>query len=117
MVVATLSLVFVAVECGRPKAVLGRQDLKRLLGNARTPEDHLKLAAHFRAEAEEFETSAKHHEELAAYYQDPSWLIPGRVATAHCERIGMAARDAASEARALAAIHEQVAKDLPSGKR
>lgn len=109
------SILFIA-QCGSPKPTLSRGELKNLLANAKTPADHLKLAAYYRAEADAFEADAKEHEELAAYYQDDSWQIRGRAATAHCERLVIAARDAARAALALATAHEDMAKDLARGK-
>ncbi len=50
-----LSLVFVAAQCGALRPVLGRTELQHLVRNARTREDHLRLSAQFRAEADEFE--------------------------------------------------------------
>jgi len=109
---------FSITQCGTAKKpTLSHQELKTLLANARTPKDHLKLAAHYRAEAEGFEASAKEHEKLASYYDRSSWQIRGRVATAHCERIASAARDAAGEARVLAAAHEEMAKELENRPR
>ncbi len=117
LVLVTVGSVFPLIHCGAPKPILSSRKLIDLLKNAKTPDDHLKLAAHFRAEAEEFEVQARHHEELAAYYRAPSWQIRGAVATAHCERVGTATREAADEARALAAMHEGFAKELSSGKQ
>jgi hypothetical protein len=116
-IATSFGLTLLLAQCGTPQAILDRGEVKNLLANAKTPKDHLKLAAHFRAKAAAFEADAKQHEELVAYYQDESWLIRGRVANAHCERLAIAARDAAGEARALAAAHEDIAKELASGKR
>jgi hypothetical protein len=49
---------------------LTQKQVKALIVSAKTPEDHMKLAAYFKGEAQRQEASAKTHEEMANLY-DP----------------------------------------------
>ena len=109
-----LGLILTSVQLGCTKGVtLSNQELKNLLAHARTSEDHLRLAAHYRAKAAAYASDAREHEELVAYYRDQvSLLMRGVVAEAHCQRAAMAAHDVATQLEALAADHESIAKSL-----
>lgn len=51
-----------------PKGVMKPKEVKALVASARTSEDHMKLARHFSAMAEEHEAEAREHEALAVEY-------------------------------------------------
>ena len=85
--------------------ILSNQEIKVLLAHARTSEDHVRLAAHYRAKAAAYESDAKQHEELAAYYKGSGSFESND----HCEVLVLANRNAVTQARALAASHEQLA--------
>lgn len=97
-------------------ARLTKRELKTLVATAKMPEDHMKLARHFRQQADRLEAEAKEHDELAAEYRkNPSAMamklpMSGRSAE-HCEYFAKSAREAAKAARELAASHEQMAKE------
>lgn len=94
---------------------LTKKEVKALVATAKTPEDHLKLARHFRQQADTLEAEAKEHDELALEYRkNPSPMamkmpMSGRSAE-HCEYFARSAREAAKAARELAASHEEMAK-------
>jgi hypothetical protein len=96
-------------------ARLTKKEVKALVANAKAPDDHMKLARHFKQEAERLEADAKEHDELAQEYRkNPSPTavkhpMSGRTAE-HCEYFAKSAREAAKAARDLAAAHEQMAK-------
>jgi len=85
---------------------LGPEDLAALQTKGQTAEDHMKLAAHFQAEAEAFEQEAESHEAMAKRYN-----VPGKVASLksgmaqHCVNLSRTLREAAKEARQLAEGH------------
>lgn len=95
---------------------LTKKEVKALVATAKTPEDHMKLARHFRQQADALEAEAKEHDELAQEYRkNPSPMamkmpMSGRSAE-HCEYFAKSAREAAKAARELAASHEQMAKE------
>lgn len=94
---------------------LSKKQVKDLVSTAKTPEDHLKLAAYFNQEADRLEAEAKDHKELAnAYRGRPATTgakgtMTGRTAE-HCEYFAKSANEAAKADRELAAEHEKMAK-------
>ena len=95
--------------------LLSSKQVRELVANAKSPDDHAKLARHFLALAEKYETDAADHKALAdASRKSPTaseTKRPGAPDTAaHCDRFARLAADAAKEARALAAAHERLAK-------
>ena len=114
--VATIlvGIALAGVQLGCTKnLILNNQQLKILLAHARTSEDHLRLAAHYHAKAVAYESDAKQHDELAAYYRNHDFLqMQGVVAEAHCQEAALAAHDFARRLQTLAADHEKIAKSL-----
>lgn len=53
----------------RVQGVTTSKQVKALIVSAKTPEDHLKLAAYFNQEADRLEADAKDHAELADLYR------------------------------------------------
>lgn len=97
------------------KGVLSSKEVKTLLTNAKTPADHMKLARHFAAKAAQHVADAKEHEELAVEYkQNPrlgsSKRPMGPDTAEHCQYYAEHCRKAAQEMRAMAAMHEEMAK-------
>ena len=84
---------------------LSDTDLKNLTMSAKTPQDHAKLAAHYRAHAAEHTAEAKLHEQLANQYDKTSPQLAGeaRHYAAH-------SAEAAEALTNLAKIHETMAK-------
>ena len=93
---------------------LSKQDLHSLMIAAKTKEDHLKLAAHYRTEAERLQTDAKEHEEMAEMYKkNPHPLTsknPVAVGEGHCRYVAQRYRQAAAKMQALVALHDDMAK-------
>ena len=88
--------------------------VKTLIATAKTPADHVKLQKHFLALAAKYEAdAAEHAAEGVAYRKNPSFMDskhpvnPGTAA--HCDRFAELDREAAKEARDLAAAHEHMA--------
>ena len=93
---------------------LTEKQVRTLIATAKTPEDHQKIAAYYRAKAEEAKANAAEHERiLAAYNQNPSTHEPAKTAggpSAHCHTLIRLYNDEAKEDSALAEEHEQMAK-------
>src|SRR5262245_47007547 len=82
-------------------AILGKQELKTWIANAKTATDHTRLAKHFSAKAAQLVADAKEHEELAAQYRANPTIHeikhPGSTQTAgHCQFFGKSLRKAAA---------------------
>jgi len=97
-----------------------KKQVKALVASAKTPEDHMKLAAYFNQEAERMEADAKGHEELAAVYRlYPSTAGGGKAGgnpqsrtAEHCDAAAKSLREAAKSLREMATDHEQMAREV-----
>jgi hypothetical protein len=105
----------------RVQSAKTNKQVRALIASAKTPADHLKLAAYFNQEADRLEADAKGHEELAEVYrQHPHATGGGKQSGSgsifqtaeHCDSVAKSLRDAAKNLRGLAAEHEQMAKDV-----
>ena len=85
------------------QAKLSPQQLKEMIAQAKTPEDHGKIAAYYRAEAARLKQDAEVHRDDAGIYGK------GQGAT-HCTNLAKLDEQAAKEADALASIHDKLAK-------
>ena len=113
--------VAVSVPAGAAKAkTLSQSELKNLIANAKTAADHERIAQHFDSEATKYEAESKDHGELAASYQAyaRTSTVPYKAAATasvrnaeHCDRIGGQLRNAAEDARQLAAEQRGMAKE------
>lgn len=117
-VAVALCAAFLAVPSGAQTAgshaAMSKQDMKALVAAAKTPEDHRKLAAHYREEAARLKAEAKDHAEMAVLYAknpDPrAAKNPYAYKTqAHCSYVSKRYEEAARRTEALAAVHEEMA--------
>ena len=104
---ATVMALAVSVGANDAK-LLKKSELKSLIANATTEQDHERLAQHFTAKAENLEADAKDHEEYAARYEGVSGKL--RMTAYHCANVATELRKAAEAARQLAADHLEMAK-------
>ena len=102
-----------AAQESNSKDLLPSKQVKELVASAKTPADHTKLQKHFVALAAKYEAEAAEHADLALTYRKPpvGRLMPGSYPkkAEHCDRLTQTLRDAAKEARELAAEHGQMA--------
>ncbi len=70
---------FQSVAAETKKARLSHKELKALIANAKTPEDHQKLATYYRQEGERLGQRSREHEELAAVYEKRPKMDAGRI--------------------------------------
>ena len=117
MVVTALCIVSVPqAGAAESKAMLKPKEVKALVANAKTPADHMKLARHFAAMAEKHEAEAKEHEALAEVYSHRSAARTadplGTNNEQHCKDYAEHCRRAAADMRAMAEVHEKMAKSL-----
>lgn len=90
--------------------------MSALIQNAKTPQEHMKLAAYYNFAAGKLEADAQHHEGISDLYRNhPAILgskrnIPLTSNANHCTGIAKSLRDAANEDRQIAAEHEAMAK-------
>jgi hypothetical protein len=121
LMIVTLALSsFVSVSmAANNKSVTSEKRLKVLLKTAKEPADHRKIAEYYRHQAVELTRAAKEHEDLAKLYDEyPPY--PGMVSkhgtdfgqgAPHCHHWAQVYAEQAKEAEALAALHEDMAKE------
>jgi hypothetical protein len=101
----------VAVE----PAALTKKDLKAAITNAKTPQEHRRVADYYKREADRMLAEASEHDELAVVYAkspNPAMMkqpMSGRTAD-HCKFFAEAARKAAQESQEMAKLHEEMAQ-------
>lgn len=97
--------------------LLNKAQLKELVANASTAQDHEKIAKHFDAKAAEYEADAKEYDELAVVHRGnghSSKHPMSGLTEEHCKYFAAEARRAAVEARKVAADHREMAKADPA---
>lgn len=97
----------------QPNPRLSKKELKALIANARTPEDHRKIAAYYRSEAESLRERQREHEEDLAEYNQNSSRYPSKYPTMgdHCRQLSQYYSLAAKQAEDLARMHQDMAKE------
>jgi hypothetical protein len=114
IVAAAMLALFTLDITGAEKAKLpNKKEVKELIANARTPADHERLAAYYRAEAARMQAEEQEHSEQAAeYFKDPSRHPIPKYPTMgqHCRDLAGYYGQAATKAAELASMHEELAR-------
>ena len=120
---AVLTIAFAVVPAlvgpaGAKDKTLSKGELRTLILNAKTPADHERIAQYFDAQAVKYEEAAKKHENEAAYYASHVQPAIGknqgfysREMQDHCPKMAAKLKEAAQEARMMAASHRELAKE------
>jgi hypothetical protein len=95
---------------------LSKKQLKYLLNHARTPADHLQLAAYYRQKAQQLrDRSAAQTTEADGYAKrtvfEPKTGIPGGLLR-HCREWAWRYAEDAKKANAMAETHEKLAQEI-----
>ena len=117
----SLALLFLAPaysEAAGKTPNLSKKELEVLLRTAKEPVEHRKIAEYYRQEAQRLTASSKEHSELAEIYSKnpPFPAMEAKHGDAfgqgasHCRKFAELQAEAAREAEALAAMHEEMAK-------
>ena len=114
--------VLMAISSGQAPAVeskgeLKPQEVKALVGSAKTPADHMRLSHHYAAMSAKHEAEAQDHEALAAEYtRNPQFGASKHPmmqnSAEHCKFMADHCHNAAKEMKAMATAHEEMAKSL-----
>lgn len=111
---ASVLLLLPQLLVAETKPTLDKKDLHFLIKNAKTQQDHEKLSAYYRAEAQRFEERRAEHVQMAqAYSENPmthrptKWPAPAE----HCRDLVRIYTEAAKNATALAEYHEGMASE------
>lgn len=116
-----MTLLFGSIAWGAkmPQSIDNDKDLKAALKAAKTPEDHVRIAAYCKAKAEKLDAEAVAYEGAAATYRNgpvvKNLMAPNTAA--RFESMAKGLREEAQSNRELAALHEQMAKDATPASR
>lgn len=99
---------------------LSAKQLRTLIATAKTPADHQRIAAYYRAKAAQDKAEAAEHEKmLAAYNENPLSHPIAKAAggpAEHCSTLIRLFNEEARQDLALAAEHEKMAKEASEAK-
>ena len=98
----------------RPRE-LSKKELNALLARMSTPQDHLRLAAHFEALSKRYEMESAEHTGMAKMYRTKPTVSETKHpmapdTAAHCDYLAESMGKAAKEAHMMAMAHEAMAK-------
>ena len=114
LVTAAIGLLGTSALAIEPAGNLTKTELKTLIGTAKTPADHTKLANYYRYQASVLQAEVKDHEEMAAAYDKNQMGHPipkGQTLGTHCRNLVKYIADEAKEANEMATMHEEMAKN------
>jgi len=85
------------------------KDLKQAISNAKTPQDHLRIAYYYTVNSGRLDAEAKDHLEVGQAYHEHA---PRRAAAAeaYCRALASQYSEMAQKERELAKLHEDIAK-------
>ena len=117
---AATAILATTVSVGVAKdKTLSKTELRHIIENAKTPADHEQIAQYFDAEAAKYEADAKKHAEEATYYAAHTVPAIGKQQgfyskemQDHCPNMASKLKEAAQEARMIAAGHREMAKEV-----
>lgn len=93
---------------------LKRKELKKWIAEARTADEHLAIAAHFRDDAARYREEQREHEVMRREYERDPARFPSKYPTMadHCRSLEGYAGLSAQRALAMAEKHEEIAREL-----
>ncbi len=114
MLIAGVKTVQLQAQDSKTKVMLSHKEVVDLIKNAKEPGNHQKLAAYYRAKADEAKaTVAEHKEMLDAYVANPSTHMNAKAVggpTAMCQTLIRIYGQEERTNLALATLHENLAK-------
>ncbi len=84
-------------------------NLEQMIANAKTPADHEAIAAYYDKEAADAEAKAKLHHAVKKNYESFHMKPPDMIN--HCDQEAKYFKDAADQAKAMAADHRKMAEE------
>lgn len=104
------SMAMAEEPASRGAAVLSKKQAATLELTASTPEDHLKLAAYYQAQARRFDQKVRYHQEMAEWYRERPLPYDGKMPIPmqrHCKEWASRFAEQAERVAVLAKLHEQ----------
>jgi hypothetical protein len=112
LLMMTLALGSVAWGVEMPQAINNGKDLKNALKAAKSPEDHVRIAAYYKAKADSLDSQAAGYEQAAAKVRSEPVVknIMAPNTAARYEAMAQGERQEAQSNRVMMASQEQMAK-------
>ena len=119
LLMMTLAFGSIAWGVQMPQSINNDKDLKSALKAAKTPEDHERIAAYYKAKAERLDAQAAGYEQAAATYRNGPVVknLTAPNTAARYESMAKRLREEAQSNRELAASQEQMAKDAEQASK
>jgi len=111
------SLAFGEQSASGVATVASKKEAKQLELTASTPQDHLRLAVYYRAQAQKFDGMFRYHEDMGEMYRHTPLPFDGKMPISmqrHCMDWAGHYRDQAERAAVLASLHEEKALEHTS---
>jgi hypothetical protein len=101
-------------QSAKPPEKMTKKELKWLIQNAKTAEDHQKLEVYYRQEAASLREESQNHKDMAEAYASGKQrtALPGKLSN-HCRNIADYYAKSAKKAEKMAVMHEELAKQAP----
>jgi hypothetical protein len=114
LLMMSLALGSIAWGVGMPQSINNDKDLKSALKTAKTPEDHARIAAYYKAKADTLDAQAAGYEQAAKAASDGPVVknITAPNTAARYDSLAKQYRQEAQSNRVLEASQEQMAKGI-----
>lgn len=116
-IVIVAVLAFAVVSQAQPnQEKLSKQQLNTLIGTAKTPAEHKRIAQYYKGQAADYLAQAKEHEEMVAAYKANSSMSTDKnhaSTISHCEYFVTTFKALAANSEELAATHQRMANEAP----
>jgi hypothetical protein len=116
LVFLTAQFFLFAPQMAKPPSklsTLSAKEVKQLIAAAKSPEDHLRIAAYYEEEAKRLEEKKTEHTEMGAEYDKNPQLYPSKLSLGqHCRNLAGYYGLAEQKALELAKVHKQMAERL-----
>lgn len=118
LLVMTLALGSLAWGAPMPQSINTDKELKSALKVAKTPQDHERIAAYYKAKAQTLDSQAAGYEQAAATLRNGPVVknITAPSTAARYEALAKGLREQAQSNRQLAASQEQLARDASQSR-
>jgi hypothetical protein len=108
LTVFVLTMLVVPFMSGMSTNAAEEVEIMVLIESAETPEDHMKIAEYYEAQAAQMEKMAKMHETMGKTYERRSKPMSGMAI--HCSKLSKGSMESAEQYKAMAKMHRDMAQ-------
>ncbi len=110
LTVVVLTMLVVPFMSGMSTNAAEEEEIIVLIESAETPEDHMKIAEYYEAQAAQMEKMSSWHETMGKTYERRSKPMSGMAI--HCSMLSKESNESAEQYRAMAKEHEKMAHEM-----